>query len=642
MESDSEETKHLTREQLLEWLQFEDGQGDPELEAHLESCEQCSKLLESLSPESQLSWKSINVGVVPGMMKTLPVDMEQDSEVAEPRPKYASRWTLLKQLTAGGIGEIWIARDELLFREVAVKRLKRETASKRAIQRRFIHEARITAQLNHPGVVDIFDLVEDGSKSYYAMSLIHGQTLLQHIEDFHSRKRSSRFNARGKLIELLRIWSSVARTIAFAHSEGVLHRDIKSENIIVGEYGEVTVIDWGIAKRISDRVTNDPSLVAEESRGKNNTQVRQTRLGTRLGTPAFMSPEQARGDVEAIDERSDNYSLASMLYEILTGRTPFNAETVQGMIEAVLYDHPVPPKDYCRLVDNRLSQICLRGLSRDPEERFQLASEFADAIDEWADSETHREQSDRSRQKLFDLSTDLMLMFDSTPKIVWVNAAWERLLGWRSEDLLGLKPNVLVHPEDLERDNEVFREVQRGTTVNNIQRRLQSSDGCYRWFSWTVTPLVDEEVTVAVGRDIDALVRRKDELAELLEATPEAIFVLNPDQTIHRVNQRLLKMFGYLEVELVGRSILNLAPKQSRGTMEVLFNNYQVGVEQQTVVQREQLLGRHKDGHKFPINIRLRRYESGQTPRIVGTVRTISRSEDFGSDNFAMQDRDVD
>lgn len=623
-------SEHLSVEELQRWLDLQsDMESNPQVESHLESCESCSELLESLSPAEEWSLENLRAAGTPDPLKTLPIDRVSD----DPRdagiddlsqPTHASRWTLLNQLTSGGIGEIWIARDELLGRQVAVKRLKRQTATKPSIQRRFLHEARITAQLNHPGIVDIFDLVENGPRSYYAMSLIHGRTLLEELQQFHRSRRSSRFHVRAKLTELLRHWISVTRTIAFAHAEGVIHRDIKSENIIIGDFGEVTVIDWGIAKRISQPASHDSGVV-DVSFGKptQGTGVRETRLGTRLGTPAFMSPEQARGEIASIDERSDVYSLAALLYEILTGDPPFDGNCAESMIEAVLYDQPIHPRQRASFVDERLGDICLRGLARDPEERYHSANLFADTIEAWLDSETSREQTDRSRQKLFDLSTDLMLIFDDTPKIIWVNASWHRLLGWRPEDLAGLKPNFLVHPEDLATDNELFKQLNAGKTVTNIERRIQSSEGAFRWFSWTITPLLDENRTVAVGRDIDGLVRRGDEFAQLLEATPEAIFVVNHDQTIHRVNQRLLKMFGYLEVELIGRSVLVLAPKRSRSTLQVLFENYHSGIEQQTVVQRDQLLGRHKDGRQFPINVRLRRFDSGSESRIVGTVRVV-------------------
>ncbi|MEL7499585.1 MAG: PAS domain S-box protein [Planctomycetota bacterium] len=621
---------HPTRQRLKRWLDLDDeADDDTDVEAHLEICDECSVVLESLQPDNNAIVNRLKrLNLSDSMMETIASpesddDSDPGDSILTPLPTHQSRWTLLRLLTVGGIGEIWLARDELLGRTVAVKRLRKETGNLKSVQRRFIYEARITAQLNHPGIVYIFDLVENGHKSYYAMSLIHGDTMYAKIIEFHQRKMTSRFNYRIELFVLLRAWVAVARTIAFAHAQQVLHRDIKSENIIVGQYGEVTVIDWGIAKRVGESELVQDGFPELSSWQSGLPKVRQTRHGVRLGTPAFMSPEQARGDVESIDERSDVYGLTAMLYEILTGQTPFVADDVDSMLEQVIKSELVSPKTYSEAVPSHLDEVCVKGMARDPDERYQSANDIADAVEEWMNSETLKEQTDIARQKLFELSADLMVMFDATPKILWVNAAWERRLGWSLDDLVGLRPNILVHPEDLGDERNIFREIQGGSTVSGLERRMQASDGSFHWFSWTVTPLVDEGITVAIGRNIDALVRKRDEFANLLEAAPEAIVVVNLDHTIHRVNRHATNLFGYTEAELIGQPIDVLVPQRYHRPLQTFLDNYRANVDVEPLMQRDNLLGRHKDGNRFGLGIRLSPVESEDGTRIVSTIRRM-------------------
>lgn len=626
---------HLTLLQLQRWMDLDrdsvDSNGKDEsefIEAHLETCQQCAEVLESLAPDDHSFVRHLReIDFKASLMETIaeeyqPIVAVDPGHRDGPQPA-SSRWTPVRLLAVGGIGEIWIAQDELLGRKVAVKRLRAKTAGVKALQRRFLYEARVTAQLNHPGIVQVFDLIEDGPRSYYAMSLIKGQTLQEMLTEFHQRKSLNRVNHYSELFDLLRVWASVARTIAFAHSQKVLHRDIKSENIVVGEFGEVTVIDWGIAKRLNDESTPHESDV-DEAVGVPLDQtncVRQTRLGARLGTPAFMSPEQARGDIRALDERTDIYSLAAMLYEILTGETPFEASSTEAMLEQVLAGVLVPPRKKSSLVSDRLNEICLKGLARDPDERYQLASDFAAAVEDLMNSETLKKQTDLARQKLFDLSTDLMVIFDQVPKILWVNAAWERSLGWGLDDLVGLKPNILVHRDDLDTDNVIFDELNEGVTATGLERRVQASDGSFHWFSFTATPLIDEEITVAIGRDIDELVRRRDEVANLLEAAPEAIVVVNLDHTIHRVNKSVITMFGYTEAELIGQPIDVLVPARYHQVLGRFFDSYLAKIATTPDMHRDKLQGRHKDGNEFELGLRLSPVDTEGGVRIVTSIR---------------------
>ncbi len=618
---------HLTSDQLRDWLNFS---SPPEsrlgIESHLEQCQQCASLLESLGPDDLPCMKRLqNLATFRSATQTLVderVVVPKREERVLPGSTGTDRWRLKSLLRLGGIGEIWLARDQLLGRDVAVKRLRPKTCHLDMVQQRFIYEARVTAQLNHPSIVHILDLVEDGPRSYYAMSLVLGKTLTELIHELHYSIHAG--HDRGDRFELVRVWVSVAQAIAFAHSQHVLHRDIKSDNVIVGIYGQVTVVDWGLAKRYGE--PNLASLRGESVFGQAEQETgvdvtRRTRDGVRLGTPAFMAPEQARGDVDAIDQRTDTYALAAMLFEILTCRTPYVAEDAESMMESVRSGKLIGPKELNPAVPDELNRICLKGLSKDKRRRFQSAREFASAVENWLNETTAQRQIDLARQKLFELSSDLMVVFNRTPAIEWANSTWSKLLGWAADELVGTNPGHLVHPDDKGDNQSVLDLLKRGQSVNGKELRVRAQDGSYRWFSWSATPLLDEGTMVAIGRDIDVLVRRRNEFQNLLEATPEAIVVVNLDRTIHRVNQKACQLFGWAESDLIGQLIDVLIPKRYHRPLAHFFATFRQNPLAKPLLIRDKLMGRRQDGTQFKLGIRLSPVATDNSIRIVSTIR---------------------
>jgi tetratricopeptide (TPR) repeat protein/tRNA A-37 threonylcarbamoyl transferase component Bud32 len=239
----------------------------------------------------------------------------------------SGRLRVFDAIGRGGMGVVLKGRDSDLGRELAVKVLLERYRDHPAMIRRFIEEAQISGQLQHPGVVPVYEIgVLSDHRPYFAMKLIKGRTLAELL--------AGRSDAEDNLPRLLSIFESVCQTVAYAHARGVIHRDLKPANIMVGSFGEVQVMDWGAAKLLGQR--DDPHGVhvataeAEETvitTGRSHSAADESRVGTVIGTPAYMAPEQARGNVDAVDERADVFALGSILCEILTGRPGFTGET---------------------------------------------------------------------------------------------------------------------------------------------------------------------------------------------------------------------------------------------------------------------------------------------------------------------------
>ena len=277
-----------------------------------------------------------------------------------------TQYELIRKLGSGGMAEVYLARDHELQRQVAVKVISLAEDTPGAAQR-MTREARIVARLEHPGIVPIHDvgILADG-RAFYVMKYVEGSTLEDYLNQNHS------------LTDLLRIILKVCDTIAFAHAHGVIHRDLKPANIMVGSFGEALVMDWGIAA-VRNEPEPDSSAVAEDSA------VPSTAHGTILGTPAYMSPEQARGEVAAISEHSDIYSLGALLYYLLTHKPPFSGDSPQSIRDQVISGRFAEPRSKNKTIARPLNAICLKAMRCDAGERYQSCSEFADDIKRYLD-----------------------------------------------------------------------------------------------------------------------------------------------------------------------------------------------------------------------------------------------------------------
>jgi WD40 repeat protein len=272
------------------------------------------------------------------------------------------------ELGRGGIGRVLVAMDDHVGREVAIKELLVEpgesaSAPDPEMASRFLAEARITGQLEHPNIVPVYELGRrtDG-RLYYTMRVVRGETMSAVLE------RAQSLPAR---LALLSHFAGLCNAIAYAHSRGVVHRDIKPDNVMIGEFGETIVLDWGIAK-----VKGQPEMPgARAPRGIGF--IGETLHGDLVGTPLFMSPEQARGDVDQIDEASDVWSLGVVLFVLLAGRPPFLGKTTDEVVKRVIEARPAPVQKLEPLAPPELCAVVERALSREKQQRYPSVRELA-------------------------------------------------------------------------------------------------------------------------------------------------------------------------------------------------------------------------------------------------------------------------
>jgi serine/threonine protein kinase len=307
------------------------------------------------------------------------------------------RFRILRPHAKGGLGEVFVARDEELHREVALKQIQETHADNPQSRSRFVLEAEITGGLEHPGIVPVYGLgTYDDGRPFYAMRFIKGDSLKDAIERYHGTdgnglepgERSLEFR------KLLGRFVDVCNAIAYAHSRGVLHRDLKPGNIMLGPYGETLVVDWGLAKPVG---RPEKELGAEATlRPPSASGSAQTQAGAALGTPAYMSPEQAAGKLDDLGPASDVYSLGATLYCLLTGKPPVHELDLATAISKVQAGDIRRPRDVNPEVPRALEAVCLRAMSLWPKGRYQSPRELADDIEHWLADEpvsTYREPS---------------------------------------------------------------------------------------------------------------------------------------------------------------------------------------------------------------------------------------------------------
>ncbi|TWU57703.1 protein kinase domain-containing protein [Rubripirellula reticaptiva] len=294
------------------------------------------------------------------------------------------RFRILSRHQQGGLGEVLIALDQQLGRQVAIKQIKPQWKNHREARERFVQEAEVTGRLEHPGIVPVYAMGTwpDGRR-FYAMRFIQGDTLKQAIVDYHDSNPHETPSVRQLgLRQLLGKFVDVCNTISYAHSRKILHRDIKPANIMVGPYGETLVVDWGLAKLL-DAPQSESMTQAIIDEIRQNSDSTPTRFGGTVGTPQYMSPEQADGRIDEISTRTDIYLLGATLYEILAGLPPHRDDSLKRLLPRIIAGEFPPPRDIVADVPPALQAVCLKAMSREPRGRYGSVSEMATDIERW-------------------------------------------------------------------------------------------------------------------------------------------------------------------------------------------------------------------------------------------------------------------
>ena len=433
------------------------------------------------------------------------------------------RYQLVTNFARGGLGQIWMAQDVRLKREVAFKELLPSALKNSSALERFLEEAQITGQLEHPGIVPIYDIgYQANGTPFYSMKLVRGETMEKYIEQLHelapnSPERSLQFR------KLLRSFIDICNALAFAHDRGVLHRDLKPLNVMIGAFGETLVLDWGLAKIIgcdtladeqtplgtsTDSIRGDDATVIETTTATNQatgatntagathvtgatnvtsatgasgatsaaakkvsksidsgksqrgtlgttrrhvvTDVRtagsQTMTGSVMGTPAYMPPEQARGDVDSLDARCDIYSLGGILYKLLTNHQPIGRGKLKQVLEDVKKGNIIPPRKHDPSIDKPLEAVCLKALSTKITDRYDSALQMAADVEAWLADEPvsvfpdppmvkFKRWRKRHRTAVASSSVAAAAIF-----VVWVGSAWTHSL-----NLDAIRADVALH-----------------------------------------------------------------------------------------------------------------------------------------------------------------------------------------------------
>ncbi len=321
----------------------------------------------------------------------------------------AARYQLHGEIARGGMGAVLKGRDTDLGRDIAVKVLLETHAGKTELVQRFVEEAQIAGQLQHPGITPVYELGQFADRRpYFTMKLVKGQTLAALLAQRPSVADAASVggaNADAGSVghaptPLLKIFEQVCQTLAYAHARNVIHRDLKPANVMVGAFGEVQVMDWGLAKVLKEGGIADESRaqthqavsVIQTQRSAGTPEVGSpTQAGSVLGTPAYMAPEQARGEVDLVDARADVFGLGAMLCEILTGAPPFTGTNAEAMRKArtAQLDDAFGRLDGCG-ADAELVALARRCLAAEPWHRPRHAGEVAAAVTAYQNSVTER------------------------------------------------------------------------------------------------------------------------------------------------------------------------------------------------------------------------------------------------------------
>jgi eukaryotic-like serine/threonine-protein kinase len=528
---------------------------------------------------------------------------------AEAGSSLGTRYLLLEKLGEGGMGVVFKGWDCHLRRVVAIKLLIDFPLSDRAA--RFYQEARIASKLQHPGIITVHEFDSDSQgMPFIVMPFLEGRTFKEVLSAVCDRE--------AELPWLLGIFFRVCQAIAFAHNAGVIHRDLKPANIMVGEYGMVTVMDWGLAKmpgenpegctlRVHFQQEHEPanrtSPFAEEAAGP------KTRMGAVFGTLGYLSPEQARGDVEHIDKRSDVFSLGSILCEVLTGSPAFaddapqknwrnaaNANLSAALARLEISRAPAPMI--------RLAKECL---APDPGSRPTDAGQVVESLAEYLESVQRRAHTELLR--FFELSLDLLCIASFEGRFLRVNDNFPRTLGYSAGELTTHKFLDFVHPDDQAKTMGEMERLSRGEPTVQFLNRYRHAEGHYVWLEWSARAIDHDGLIYAIARDVSQRIaheeqyrqteRERRSLAQVVESAADPLVTKDLHSIVLTWNRGAELLFGYAATEIVGRPITLLIPSDRLYEEEEILNFLRQGRR----VEQFETVRLHKDGHPLVVSI---------------------------------------
>jgi serine/threonine protein kinase len=376
--------------------------------------------------DSSLAKAGVDGGVTLEQVPAARSSQRSIQEVLAQQLKHGQRYVLEGEIARGGMGTVLRAVDCDIRREVAVKYLLDQTDARKKV--RFIEEAQITGQLEHPNIVPIHELGTDAQKRlFFSMKMVRGRSLAQVLDELRQNPKTTDYS----LGRLLNILVSVCNALAYAHSRGVVHRDLKPANIMIGDFGEVYVMDWGLAKLrkqgqaaeaplatlVASAVTAPPAIPvpasSSVSTGRSSKVVidRQpeadlTQDGAVIGTPVYMPPEQATGHAQAVDQRSDIYSLGAILYEMLTLQPPI--DKAGGYLEVLMrvaQGEIVPPEQRVRnqTIPKELSAIAMKALAKNPQDRYPTVEALRRDVERFQEGRSVSAREDTYREAVWRL-----------------------------------------------------------------------------------------------------------------------------------------------------------------------------------------------------------------------------------------------
>lgn len=497
------------------------------------------------------------------------------------KPEYHSRYTLTQVYGEGGLGQVWLATDPALKREIALKRIRPGKDGSRDAQLRLIKEAQITGQLEHPNIIPVYELEHADSKGrpFYTMKFLRGQTLHEKIKEYH-KKRKAGEDGTLDLVNLLNAFTDMCYAIAYAGARGVIHRDLKPQNIMVGDFGEVLVLDWGLAKKIGQPEDLHEKGEVELASVLDET---ETHAGGVIGTPAYMAPEQAAGRNDHVDARTDVYGLGGVLFCILSGVSPHRGNKTKNRIkdtQDLLTRISVGATPSVRDIDPRiprsLDAICAKAMSHSHLERYQDARKLAEdvqryiadepvsvATESWQERVGRWLRKNRAWAQSLATSAALILVVAITAALVVNSARKNEIIAHEeTQDALEAEERAKATAQQAQQEATQFFLTSR-RTVDTLYRELSDSLSEYPAVQSLRVKLLEEAAI-----EYERLAETRSEVPELKLEAARSLVRLGEVWRLLRNFERATESFGKAQTQLT--EIANLDPSNSVAATELV------------------------------------------------------------------------